>query len=238
MQINLRPTHLVFNFGLWLEWTPRGCGLEQPSQGMPCPYFPDFCDFMKGDNPFKVFWMTTTPKWVIGDTILDHHLHIPYVCNLNSSMVLHRGLAVKALAAQVESAGRKWKELFHDHMHFTPVAYHAFNGMLLDMIRSGENNTNEHGEQELILDEEEQQLHGGVVTTVDPESIRQDDEEVVASVQQQATGILMVTMVTTSISLVVVSNLFWWLRTNRSSRSVAHSELIGLEIGCLLLAKT
>ena len=99
-------------------------------RGGHSPYLPDVCKFLNGEHPFKVIWQTTTPKWSVGDTITDHHLHVPHVCNLDPNMVLHRGLVFKALSEALD----QWTPLFADDKHPNPPAYHAFNGALLDMI--------------------------------------------------------------------------------------------------------
>jgi hypothetical protein len=132
VQINLQPTHVVMNYGFWMMESNRDCGR---GHGSLCPYLEEICEFLNGEHAFKVIWQTTTPKWNIGDTILDHHLHIPFACHLDPDMVLHRGLVFKALS---EEMGR-WTELYHDVKHFAAPAYHAFNGVLLDMMVRSQN---------------------------------------------------------------------------------------------------
>lgn len=110
-------------------------------RGNLSPYVPDVCEFLNGEHAFKVIWQTTTPKWSIGDTITDHHLHVPHVCNLDPSMVLHRGLVFKALSEALD----QWTPLFVDDKHKNPPAYHAFNGALLDMIVGEASGVGEQG---------------------------------------------------------------------------------------------
>lgn len=139
--MNLNPTHVVVNFGLWMTGSTRGCGL---ARGQRCPYLPDLCALLTADHEFKLIWQTTTPKWSTGDTITDNHLHVPHACHLDPSMVLHRGLVFKALS----EAMNQWTPLFHDDMHFAPPAYHAFNGALLEKIMGGADGDGEPGNAE------------------------------------------------------------------------------------------
>ena len=131
MQTNLHPTHVILNYGHWMTGSSRDCGFKAPFSH--CPYLPDVCEFLTGTHPFKVFWQTTSPRFDVGDTITDHHLHIPHACNLDQRMVLHRGLAFRGLEPDTEK--QQW--LFHDKLHLAPPAYHAFNGLLLDMVTKG-----------------------------------------------------------------------------------------------------
>ena len=148
--MNLNPTHIVLNFGLWMTGALRGCG---HSPGQRCPYWPEFCEFLNGEHPFKVIWQTTTPKWSTGDTIIDTHLHVPHVCKLDPSMVVHRGLVFKALSETLD----QWTPLFHDDLHFAPPAYHAFNGALIDMIGGGAARDEDQSTATQLTDEDIQQ---------------------------------------------------------------------------------
>lgn len=128
LQVNLNPTHVVMNFGNWFM---------KETEAIKFPSLPAVCEFLNGDHAFKVVWQTTTPQWYLNSTAADHHVHIPEACSLPDSMVLHRGPIAFALAQDLY----KWQDLFHDMKHFSPPAYHAFNGALLDMITHGGNET-------------------------------------------------------------------------------------------------
>ena len=130
----MRPTHVVMNFGLWLADSQSNFG-DKEGVGQPCPYLPSVCAFLTEEQPFRVIWQTSTPKLKgssgnmshIGD---GHHLHIPARCKLNATSVLNRVEVLHALEPDLEQRIK----LFQDDIHLTPAAYHAFNGMLLDMI--------------------------------------------------------------------------------------------------------
>lgn len=127
LQKNMLPTHVVINYGVHVWGGGRDCGQHE---GDTCPFLPRTCEFLTADHPFRVIWQTTPPKQDIGNTLTERHRHIPHACQLDPSMVLHRGLAIDA----IEHDRLQWGPLFHDVLHFAPVAYHAFNGVLLDMI--------------------------------------------------------------------------------------------------------
>ena len=52
---------------------------------------------------------------------------------MDPSMVLHRGLAFTGL--EPDPTKQQW--LYHDALHLAPPAYHAFNGVLLEMVIDG-----------------------------------------------------------------------------------------------------
>jgi hypothetical protein len=125
----------VMNFGLWLLRTDKECVDHENDK--TCPYVPQVCKFLTEEQPFHVIWQTTTPRLkeahVREGTIgPDHHLQVPQRCNLDPSAVLNRVDVLHAL----EPDERQRSKLYHDHIHLSPAAYHAFNGRLLDMISS------------------------------------------------------------------------------------------------------
>ena len=128
LQENLRPTHVLLNFGLWFHGIEPKCGQQEGEAR--CPYWPKVCQWLNGEHPFKVIWQTTTPKQDIGNTLIEHHLHIPHVCSLDPRSVLHRGQVLYALEPDDSARDR----FYHDRLHFAPEAYHAFNGLLLEMV--------------------------------------------------------------------------------------------------------
>lgn len=154
-------------------------------------YFKELCQFMHSEHSFKVIWQTTTPKWNIGDTVMDHHLHVPYVCSLKPSMVLHRGLVFKALSEELGV----WSDLYHDVMHFTPQPYHAFNGALVDMIIDGKKEPVDSVDPYSTdaTDSRAKQLPAMAANTeIDAEEDR-EEEELLDEDQLQGPGILIAT---------------------------------------------
>lgn len=115
------------------ESANRDCGYGTKGKARLCPRIEEACKFLNGYHSFRVIWQTTTPKWNIGDPIVDVHLHIPQACNMDPKNVLHRGLVVAA----VEPVNKNRQAVFHDMMHFSPLASHAFNGVLFEMIVNG-----------------------------------------------------------------------------------------------------
>lgn len=136
LQLNMRPTHVVMNFGLSLITTDHDCGKKEEDKHRLCPYIPQVCEFLTHKQPFHVIWQTTTPKLKDSRTSLSigegHHLHIPQQCNLTAAAVLNR----VEILSEMEPDHLKRMELYDDHMQLRPEAYHAFNGRLMDMITS------------------------------------------------------------------------------------------------------
>lgn len=135
--MNMRPTHVVINFGLKLLRTNADCG--EHDRDRMCPYLPKVCEFLTEEQPFRVIWQTSTPRLrevnaTMGTIGTDHHLHIPQRCKLDPSSVLNRVEILHAL----EPDQMERRKLYHDTMHFSPAPYHAFNGVLMEMITRGD----------------------------------------------------------------------------------------------------
>lgn len=131
LQENLRPTHMVLNYGQAMAVYKRDCGYKAPFSH--CPDVAEVCEFLNGEHEYQVLWQTTTPRVDRGDTLMDTHMHIPHACSMDPRKVLHRGLVVSALEPNVTERG----DLYLDIVNFSPLANHAFNGLLLEKIMSG-----------------------------------------------------------------------------------------------------
>jgi hypothetical protein len=143
LQNTMLVTHVVMNYGLWLDSTDKECGQHEHDT---CPFVPQVCEFLTGEHPFRVIWQTTTPRVHesndYGSIAPGHHLHIPLACDLDPSVVINRGKLLHTLEENAEER----KKLYHDEAHFSPEPSHVFNGYLMHMIANQDLENGDNGD--------------------------------------------------------------------------------------------
>jgi hypothetical protein len=132
VQETVQPTDIVLNFGAWLESTDPTCG-EQAGDDL-CPHIHWLCGFLKAENPFRTWWLTTTPRvdntTVIHPISQSHHLHIPTRCQLQPVQVLDRQVVIDIL----QPDPLRQHELWWDAVHLHADANHGFNRQFLSRM--------------------------------------------------------------------------------------------------------
>lgn len=127
-------TDVAINYGVWLRNEGAACG--DGTQHTTCPPTSWVCSFLNKPQPFRVWWLATTPyareARVVDEVPPSHPLNMQYVCNVRGAQVVDRVGVLAALEPDERRRVLLWWSASGPHFHAD--ANHGFNQALLHQL--------------------------------------------------------------------------------------------------------